>query len=224
MASAEALDSLVQLVHRHGQRCPHPPTLRQQNDAGKAASDRCPGQRRRPARKPKLGGPENGLSSSSGAGLAGSPEALDGELWCLSYVCQSGHAFSWSPETQGGSAGEGEGGGAGAALTADPPRKQGQRQGSKAVREGPRAVEEGSSVMRTRSRSGTQRTETRCLTQTETRTQSRCLTVQSAIGGSGGQEDFEEEERSAPSAGTESTQGEERAYSAVFQVCVCAVR
>lgn len=192
MSSVEALDRLVLLAHCHGQWCPHPPALQQQSAVGKAGLNSCPGQRQRPGRRPELGTKARSWSesapSSSGAELTGSPEPLDGEL-CLSYVCKSGHTFSWSPQTQGGW--EGEGGVAGRPLKADPPRKQGQRQRSKAMREGARVEEEGF-IMRTRSRSGAQQMET------------RCLTAQRAAGG---QE--EEEVRSAPATGTESTQGEE---------------
>lgn len=188
MWSAEALDRLVLLVHGHGRRCPHPPVLQQKSAVGKAGSDSCPEQRRRPEPGTKARCRSDTGPSSTGAELARSPMALNGEL-CLSYVCKSGHTFSWSPETQGGCRGEGGGGGVGP-LATDPPRKQGLRRGGKAVREEPRV--EGSSVMRTRSRSGAQRKET------------QRLTAQRAAGG---QE--EEEVRSAPATGTKSTQGEE---------------
>ncbi|XP_041967490.1 zinc finger protein 692 isoform X1 [Alosa sapidissima] len=128
MASVEALHRLVLLVHSHGQHCPHPPSLQQ--GAVTAGSTPCPEQSRAPpSGTPELGtnanvGSESG-PTSTGVGPAESPEVMEGEL-CLSYACESGHVFSWSPKAAP-LGGEGSGGGGGAtgadtSLTADAPR------------------------------------------------------------------------------------------------------
>ncbi|XP_062412414.1 zinc finger protein 692 [Sardina pilchardus] len=168
MASVESLTRLVLLVHSHGQRCPHPPSL-QPGSGTTAGSTPCPVQSRAPS-----GTTEQGANASGGsetgpvptgigpAGPSGPPEVEVEEELCLSYVCQSGHVFTWSPKAPAGEGGEGGGGatGRGTSLTAAPPKDSSltaaprRESGSWGNGEGERwgaGVDEGSG-MRTRSR------------------------------------------------------------------------
>ncbi|XP_031430177.1 zinc finger protein 692 isoform X2 [Clupea harengus] len=185
MASVEGLHRLVLLVHLHGQRCPHLPTLQQ--GFATAGSDPCPGQRWRAGKKSELGtkdssGSENGPSSTRD-GLMESTKALDGER-SLNYVCENGHVLSWCPTTPGSEGGEGGGEtDGGLSLTAGPPRETAQGGAGEVVRGGA----DGGSGMRTRRRNGLRQTETPRETP------------------QGAEEETGEQDRSSPTPGTHNT-------------------
>ncbi|XP_048833363.1 zinc finger protein 692 isoform X2 [Brienomyrus brachyistius] len=126
VTSAEMLQGLVLLVHRHGQQCPFPPTLcrgtADEDTCGGQEEDKPPDEERWAVKRCRgAGEAELGAQGSAGHGEGGCSSCLAKEEEqaetesrtgvVLSCTCRGGHVFSWCPSGNASEeAGEGSGG------------------------------------------------------------------------------------------------------------------